>query len=447
MINVLAGHFKCPENRVKIGVAGAPSSPRGYFSFGSDVTCFGRTTHATPAARWQSVLPDTAADIRMDGDRVLLPFDLNEVASNFWLEHYCPTPSSSGARAAAKSAVRKLYYFMRPLLGVSTRKHLQRMNLRGWDKVGFPRWPVDFTVENLLEKVLVLILQRTETREIPFIWFWPEGNQACVMMTHDIEGTAGLKFSDQLMSIDESFGIRSAFQLVPEERYARQPGSLQRFTQRGFEVNVHDLNHDGTLFSNKEEFVRRAARINRYAQEFGTRGFRAGAMYRKQDWFDLLDFSYDMSVPNVAHLEPQHGGCCTVFPYFIGKILELPLTATQDYSLFHILRDYSIDLWKQQIEMITKRNGLISFIVHPDYIMKEREQRVYRELLTHLTALREPSNLWFALPGEINSWWRNRAQMGLVQRDGEWRIVGPDSDRARIAFASVQDGRIVYRVQ
>ncbi len=229
--------------------------------------------------------------------------------------------------------------------------------------------------------------------------------------------------------------------------YPSQPGSLERFTQRGFEVNVHDLNHDGTLFSNKEEFVRRAARINRYAQEFGTRGFRAGAMYRKQDWFDLLDFSYDMSVPNVAHLEPQHGGCCTVFPYFIGKILELPLTATQDYSLFHILRDYSIDLWKQQIEMIAKRNGLISFIVHPDYILKEREQRVYRELLTHLTALREPSKLWFALPVEINSWWRNRAQMGLVQRDGEWRIVGPDSERARIAFATLQDGRIMYRVQ
>ena len=59
-----------------------------------------------------------------------------------------------------------------------------------------------------------------------------------------------------------------------------------------------------------------------------------------------------MSVPNVAHLEPQRGGCCTVMPYFIGDILELPLTTTQDYSLFHILGDYSIALWKQQIELI-----------------------------------------------------------------------------------------------
>ena len=53
-----------------------------------------------------------------------------------------------------------------------------------------------------------------------------------------------------------------------------------------------------------------------------------------------------MSVPNVAHLEPQRGGCCTVMPYFVGDVLELPLTTIQDYSLFHILGDYSTTLWK-----------------------------------------------------------------------------------------------------
>ena len=64
-------------------------------------------------------------------------------------------------------------------------------------------------------------------------------------------------------------------------------------------------------------------------------------MYREQGWFDAFEFSYDMSVPNAAHLEPQRGGCCTVMPYFVGDILELPLTTAQDYTLFHILNDYS----------------------------------------------------------------------------------------------------------
>ncbi len=90
-------------------------------------------------------------------------------------------------------------------------------------------------------------------------------------------------------------------------------------------------------------------------------------MYREQEWFDAFDFSYDMSVPNVAHLEPQRGGCCTVMPYFIGTILELPLTTTQDYSLFHILGDYSIASWKRQLARSWRqRPG--QFIAHPDYL-------------------------------------------------------------------------------
>jgi len=45
-------------------------------------------------------------------------------------------------------------------------------------------------------------------------------------------------------------------------------------------------------------------------------------MYQNADWFQELNFSYDMSVPNVARLEAQRGGCCTVLPYALpGGIL------------------------------------------------------------------------------------------------------------------------------
>ncbi len=71
-------------------------------------------------------------------------------------------------------------------------------------------------------------------------------------------------------------------------------------------------------------------------------------------------------------------------PYFIGKILELPLTTAQDYSLFHILEDYSIDLWKQQLSLIRRRNGLISFLTHPDYLIERRSRKVYESLLDYL---------------------------------------------------------------
>ena len=128
-------------------------------------------------------------------------------------------------------------------------------------------------------------------------------------------------------------------------------------------------------------------------------------MYRNRDWYEAFEVSYDMSVPNVAHLDPQRGGCCTVMPYFIGKILELPLTATQDYSLFNLLEDYSIALWQQQIELILKQSGLISFIVHPNYVIEPRASAVYFQLLGYLAKLRSEKKTWMALPKQVDAWW------------------------------------------
>src|SRR5437899_12699253 len=95
-------------------------------------------------------------------------------------------------------------------------------------------------------------------------------------------------------------------------------------------------------------------------------------MYRNAAWLDALNFSYDMSFPNVAHLDPQRGGCCTVLPFFIGKMLELPLTTTQDYSLFRILNNYPINLWTRQIALITEKQSPVSFIFHPDYVIDKQ---------------------------------------------------------------------------
>jgi hypothetical protein len=305
---------------------------------------------------------------------------------------------------------------------------------------------VDVSVETLMRRTLALAATNRGITKVPFIWFWPDGAESCVMVTHDVEGRAGRDFCPQLMDLDDSFGIKSAFQVVPECYTGPAADLVDMLRRRGFEVNVHDLNHDGTLFRDRHEFEARVKRINQHARDMGCLGFRSGAMYREQGWFDAFEFSYDMSVPNVAHLEPQRGGCCTVMPYFIGNILELPLTTTQDYSLFHILGEYSTALWQRQIELIRAKHGLISFITHPDYLIEGRARRVYTELLSHLSQLRATGNLWFALPAEIDSWCRDRQQMRLVRRGGAWAVEGPGSDRARVAYATVENGRMVYEV-
>src|SRR5215472_6713524 len=116
------------------------------------------------------------------------------------------------------------------------------------------------------------------------------------------------------------------------------------------------------------------------------------------------------------------GGWCTVMPYFLGDVLEIPVTATQDYSLFNILCEYSTRLWEEQITAITQAHGMASFIIHPDYVIEDRARKTYESLLKHLADLKTNRKMWIARPGEINDWWRARAKMELVQEDNIWRV-------------------------
>jgi hypothetical protein len=281
---------------------------------------------------------------------------------------------------------------------------------------------------------------------IPFVWFWPAGARGCVFMTHDVETEEGMKFCGELMDLDDSFGIKACINIVPEDRYEVSRKLLDSIRERGFGLGVQDLNHDGRLFDNREEFLRRAAIINRYGTEYGTRGFRAAVLYRRPEWFDQLDFSFDMSIPNVAHLDPQRGGCCTVMPYFIGDVLELPVTTVQDYTLFHILNQRSVDLWKTQTTRILSKNGMATFIVHPDYVKDSDTRSVYMNLLNYLQNIREQGPIWFTQPADVDSWWRARNDLSVERFGNSWRIVGEGAERATLAYAVNRAGKLVYEI-
>lgn len=444
-MDAFAEYFRCAEPGRAPAALTPLSSREGYFRFG-DAVAYGRVAGSEPASYATDALADLLGAASAADGRAWLPFDISAVATNMRQERYRQNGDNWLLRSKAGDAARHIYYAIRPLLGVAVRKHLQKAHFNGWKQIAFPRWPVDLSVEMLMEASMVLAIEAARVDRLPFIWFWPAGAPACGMVTHDIEGQAGLDFCDELMDIDDAHGIKAAFQLIPEVHEAVWLQTAGRLRGRGFEVNLHDLNHDGRLFADREAFLARAARINRYAREFGCEGFRSGAMYREQDWFDAFEFAYDMSVPNAAHLEPQRGGCCTVMPYFVGDVLELPLTTTQDYTLFHILGDYSTTLWEEQIRLIMGRHGLVSVITHPDYMVGAREREVYVRLLQHLVERRDRDGLWMALPGEINRWWRNRRQMTLVPDGDGWRIEGPDCERARVAYASVSNRQLVYDI-
>ena len=381
-------------------------------------------------------------DAHADGAIPDVTTEVETLRRECYLDNRLAADAGFGLKAVARSA----YYAVRPLLPVAVRKHAQRLALRDWQTLRFPAWPVDVTVERLMTDVFDRLLTLHGKTEVPFIWFWPDGHAAAAMMTHDVETAAGRDYCGTLMRVERERAIRSSFEVVPEKRYEVPAAFLDELRAGGCEVCVHDLNHDGRLFVDEPVFRDRAKQINDYARQFGATGFRSAVMYRRVDWFDAFEFSYDMSLPNVAHLDPQRGGCCTVMPYFIGELLELPLTTTQDYQLFHILRRHDLELWKQQTAIVLEQHGLLSFIIHPDYMFARRALDLYERLLDYLAELRETGGTWVALPGDIDRWWRQRRGLRLDWRGNRWQISGTGAERARVAFAYRDSGRIRYRV-
>ena len=212
----------------------------------------------------------------------------------------------------------------------------------------------------------------------------------------------------------------------------------------GCEVCIHGLNHDGRLFSSPEVFEDRARRINDYLRMFDIKGFRSPVLYRKLEWLQKLDIEYDLSIPNSGRYDPQPGGCCTVFPFFNGNIVELPLTTVQDYTFFHILDSLSIDSWLSQMRAIGSSNGLITFNIHPDYTSEGKYYAVYLQLLLAIRKFMNNENSWHPLPGEAAAWWRQRDGMRLENIHGNWRIEGEGSERALLAFMKIENGTPVF---
>ena len=89
---------------------------------------------------------------------------------------------------------------------------------------------------------------------------------------------------------------------------------------------------------------------------------------------------------------------------------------------------------------------MISFIAHPDYLINRRARGVYETLIAYLRQFCDRNGIWVTVPGEVDRWWRARSGMQLVEDSEGWRIEGPGSERARVAYATIDNDRIFYNV-
>ena len=232
-----------------------------------------------------------------------------------------------------------------------------------------------------------------------FRWFWPDDHHAAVILTHDVEGEEGIRLALELADLEEERGFRSSFNFGAW--YDIDPGILRELRDRGFEVGMHGLTHDRQLFASREAFDERLPGLAALARNSSApSGFRSPATHRVFEWLADLPIEYDCTIPNSDPYEPLPGGCCSVWPFFIGPVVELPYTLPQDHTLLTLLGHRSPALWLQQAEKIEESYGLIQCVSHPDpgYLGDADKRSVYAEFLEGMA---ERPRVWRALPREV----------------------------------------------
>jgi hypothetical protein len=246
---------------------------------------------------------------------------------------------------------------------------------------------------------------------------WPNGKQFAFVLSHDVEGEKGLKRCRSLAELEMRLHFRSSYNFVPEGEY-HTPTELRTYLiENGFEVGVHDLHHDGSLYQSQVVFNRSAMKINRYMNEWNAVGFRSGFMRHDLDWISKLHIRYDASTFDSDPFEPQPDGMKTIFPFWVYRAdasayLELPYTLAQDSTLFLVLREKNNDVWKRKLAWIAEHGGMAFVIVHPDYIALDGKasSSEYHVDLFHdfLEYTREvySDTAWFARPCDIEQYVR-----------------------------------------
>ncbi len=298
--------------------------------------------------------------------------------------------------------INQIYYHVRPLIPRALQIILRRGIVNRKKKLYRHVWPID-----------------EKAGRKPEGWSgWPDQKQFALVLMHDVDTEKGHKRCRQLVQMDEEMGFRSLFSFVPEG-YNVSPELRRYIVNRGFEVGVHGLRHDGKLYLSGKKFYHQAIRINDYLKNWKSVGFISPSMHRNLDWNHELNIEYDVSTFDTDPFEPQPDGMATIFPFFVhgnnGKrgYVELPYTLPQDFTLFVLMKEKNIDIWKKKLDWIAERGGMALLITHPDYMnynngscgIEEYPVEFYKDLLDYIKG-KFDGRYWNPLPKEMAHFWK-----------------------------------------
>ena len=302
------------------------------------------------------------------------------------------------------SLLRRCYYLLKPVLPRPLVHRLRQLHSPS-ARTGFPLgWPIEDRYVRFQWEVMRQLLDITGQRSMYYQNFWPYGRQFAFVLTHDVETEEGQAYVREVADLDESYGFHSSFNFVPE-RYQLDHGLIADLRERGFEIGVHGLRHDGKLFLSETEFIRRVGPINGYLKELGAVGFRSPLTMRNPEWMQALEIEYDLSFFDTDPFEPMPGGTMSIWPFAIGRFIELPYTIAQDCTLTVVLGETTPRLWLKKVDFIERYRGMVLVNTHPDYLSNPVIRKVYAEFLQ---AMQCRDGYWHALPRDVARWWKER---------------------------------------
>lgn len=287
----------------------------------------------------------------------------------------------------------KFYYnFIRPIVPISIRQKLQEKVNAGIE-----------LKKDFIDEELVIMLQSEKVLGNKIKDFkYKNENDCAVVLTHDVEEQQGFNFIPEVLELEEKYGFKSSWNIVPY-KYKIDEGIIRLIKESGHEIGIHGYNHDGKLYYSEKIFDERVPYINEALKRYGAVGFRSPMVHRNLFWLQKLDIEYDASCFDYDPFQPFPGGTGSIWPFIAGKFVELPYTLPQDHTMFYVLKQKDISIWKNKADWVAKNKGVILFITHPDYLKERKHMEMYEELLKYLKTF---ENAWYCLPKEIAKFWR-----------------------------------------
>ena len=343
-------------------------------------------------------------------------------------------------RGGNRSPLLSLHYALKPVVPRRLQLALRRAYASRQATRRFPAWPIEPVLVERLEGELRERVLASGRGEVPIVNFWPGHRRFACVLTHDVEGPDGVANIEPVLAVERRHGFVSSWNFVAEW-YDIPDGTFELIADSGGEIGLHGIKHDGLLFQSRARFEADLPKIREYVEAWGVEGFRSPATGRNAEWMRELPVAYDSSFPDSDPFEPQPGGCCSIFPFRFGEVLELPVTLVQDHTLFVILGERSPRLWVEKAAWIARHHGLVNLITHPDYLVDRELLAIYDEFLAYL---RSCEDAWHALPREVAAWWRVRERLACEAGEHGVRITGPADAGATVAWARVgPDGELV----